>query len=167
MVAPPEDMVENAQPQKVKTSRRGGGERFRLGAGAAAFVTLLFVLPAGNPLADVRASIATIRGSAGLDLRARHLAGRGAAYDRRFFELVMAARDALPPGSTGVALYAPGIPEWGGRYLTIYDFAPLPVGVAPARAPAGWVAIVYGPDRPPGWRLLRELPGGALLIPAP
>ena len=32
---------------------------------------------------------------------------------------------------------------------------------------AGWIAAVYGPQRPAGWRLVAEVPGGALMWPAP
>jgi hypothetical protein len=160
-------MAEHAPSERLIISRHRSWERFRLAAGAAAFVTLLIVLPGGNPLPDARASLKTLRESAGSDLRARRLAGRGPAYDRRFFQLVLAARDALPPGSSGVALYAPGIPEWGGRYLAIYEFAPVPVVAAPFPVPAGWVSVVYGSHWPAGLRLVRSLPGGALLAPAP
>jgi hypothetical protein len=141
--------------------------RLRLAGGVAAVVVLLVSLPGGNPGPRVRGSLATLRRTAGSDLRARRLAGRGPAYDRRFFELVLAARDALPPGTNGIALFAPEIPEWGGRYLAIYELAPVPVVAAPDRIPAGWVALVYGGRWPPGLRLLRTLPGGALLAPAP
>ncbi len=133
----------------------------------AAFLTLLVCLPGGNPWPDLRARLEILRRSCCEDLAARRLAGSAAAYDRRFFEFVLAARGALPPGIKGVALYAPGIPEWGGLYLAIYQFAPVPVFLAPARVPPGWVAAVYGSPAPPGWRLLRALPGGALLTASP
>jgi hypothetical protein len=136
-------------------------------AGAVAFTILLVFVSGGNPLPRLRESLATIRRTAGLDLRARRLAGRGPAYDRRFFELVLTVRDALPPGSKGLVLYAPGIPEWGGRYLAIYELAPLPVVDSPVRIREDWVALVYGRESPAGWRLLRSFPGGALLKPGP
>ena len=113
----------------------------------------------------VKGSLATLRNTAGSDLRARRMAGRGPAHDRRFFELVLAARDSLPSGTRGIALYAPEIPEWGGRYLAIYELAPIPVVAQPERVPAGWVALVYGSEWPQEWRVLRALPGGALLAP--
>ncbi|MDQ6894702.1 MAG: hypothetical protein M3167_18765 [Acidobacteriota bacterium] len=43
--------------------------------------------------------------------------------------------------------------------------APLPV--APGGAPRDrWVGLAYGTARAPGWMVLREFPGGALLAPA-
>ena len=139
--------------------------RLRQAGGALAVATLLVFLPGGNPLPRVRGSLATLRNTAGKDLQARRMSGRGPAYDRRFFELVLAARDALPRGTRGIALYAPGIPEWGGRYLAIYELAPIPVIAQPDKIPAGWVALVYGSEWPAEWRVLRSLPGGALLAP--
>jgi hypothetical protein len=133
---------------------------------AAAVVILLIELPAGNPFSRASESVATLRKTAGLDLRARRAAGRGPAFDRRFFELVLAAREALPPGTKGIILDAPAIPEWGGRFLAIYELAPVPVVAGPARPQAGWVTLVYGRAWPPGWKLLRSLPGGALLAPS-
>jgi hypothetical protein len=150
-----------------ESSGRAALRRLRLAGGVAAVAVLLVSLPGGNPGLRVRESLATLRRTAGSDLRARRLAGRGPAYDRRFFELVLAVRDALPPGTKGIALFAPEIPEWGGRYLAIYELAPVPVVAAPNQIPAGWVALVYGGRWPPGLRLLRPLPGGALLAPAP
>jgi hypothetical protein len=139
--------------------------RLRQAGAALAIATLLVFLPGGNPIPRVRGSLATLRNTAGSDLRARRMSGRGPAYDRRFFELVLAARDALPPGTKGIALYAPEIPEWGGRYLAIYELAPIPVVAQPGKIPAGWAALVYGREWPGGWRVLRSLPGGALLAP--
>jgi len=139
----------------------------RQGLGVASFAALLFFLTGGNPLPDLRARLSVLRGSVGENLRARRLAGSAAAYDRRFFEGILAARDALPPGSKGVAVYAPAVPEWGGLYLAVYHFAPVPVLIAPSRVPAGWLAICYGQDPRPGWRVVRPLPGGALLMPSP
>jgi hypothetical protein len=139
--------------------------RLRQAGAALAIATVLFFLPGGKPLPRVRGSLATLRNTAGSDLRARRMSGRGPAYDRRFFELVLAARDALPPGTRGIALYAPEIPEWGGQYLAIYELAPIPVVARPDKIPAGWAALVYGGEWPRGWRVLRSLPGGALLAP--
>src|SRR5438552_3976948 len=107
--------------------------RLRLAGGVAAVTVLLVSVPGGNLAARLRGNLATLRHTAGIDLRARRLAGRGPAYDRRFFELVLAARSALPPGTKGIALFAPQIPEWGGRYLAIYELAPMPVVAAPDR----------------------------------
>ena len=157
-------MAKNAA-SKSESSGRALRRRLRKTAGALAVATLLFFLPGGNPLTRVRGSLATVRKTAGTDLRARRMSGRGPAHDRRFFELVVAAHDALPPGTRGLALYAPEIPEWGGRYLAIYELAPTPVIAQPDRIPAGWVALVYGSEWPGEWRVLRALPGGALLAP--
>ena len=52
-------------------------------------------------------------------------------------------------------------------YLATYQLAPLPVLVAPQMIPARFVVAIYGPQRPPGWRLLAEVPGGALFQPEP
>ncbi len=75
----------------------------------------------------------------------------------------MSARDALPPDTPGLALYAPGIPEWGGLYLAIYHFAPTPVLLAPKRVPPGWLVLTYGPAAPPVGRVLRQFEDGALV----
>src|SRR5262245_23713949 len=136
--------------------------RLRLAAGVLAAATLVFFLPDGNPFLRVIGSVETLRRTASGDLDSRRLAGRGPAYDRRFFELVLAAKRALPPGTKGIVLDAPTIPEWGGRFLAIYELAPVPVVPGPARASSGWVTLVYGSRRPREARLLRELPGGAL-----
>ena len=134
--------------------------------GAAAVAVLLFELPGGNPFPRVKSSLATLRQTAALALRGRRMAGRGPAIDRRFFELVLAAREALPAGTKGVVLVAPDVPEWGGRFLAIYELAPIPVVDGPARPQSGWVTLIYGRQWPPGWKLLRSLPGGALLEPS-
>jgi len=151
-------------------STSAAGRRFprllRRAGGVAAFAILLFELPAGNPLSRASSSLMTLRRTAGLDLRGRRMAGRGPAFDRRFFELVLAAREALPPGTRGIVLDAPSIPEWGGRFLAIYELAPIPVVAGTARPQPGWVTLVYGRPWPPGWKLLRALPGGALLTPS-
>ncbi len=154
-------------PSVPESAVRSALRRLRLAGGVAAVAVLLVAVPGGNLAARLRGSLATLRHTAGTDLPARRLAGRGPAYDRRFFELVLAARNALPPGTKGIVLLAPQIPEWGGRYLAIYELAPMPVVAAPDRIPPGWVALVYGDHWPPGLRLLSRLPGGALLAPAP
>jgi hypothetical protein len=66
-----------------------------------------------------------------------------------------------------VALYAPGkTPE--EIYPEAYQLAPLPVRVAPAAVPPGWIAAVYGADSAPaGWLVVRRLPGGVLAAPPP
>src|SRR5262249_53654356 len=102
-----------------------------------------------------------------LDSTARRAAGRGPAYDRRFFEAILAARPALPAGTRGGGLPAPRFPGWGGGGPADLELAPLPGVMAPETLRPGWVALSYGP-RPPGrWRVIRDLPGGALLAPEP
>jgi hypothetical protein len=141
--------------------------KLRQAGGVLAVATLFFFVVGGNPLPRVRRALTTIRNTAGSDLRARRLSGRGPAYDRHFFELVLAARDALPAQTKGIALYAPRVPDWGGKYLAIYEMAPIPVFAEPASVPAGWVALVYGGEPPAGWRVLHAFPGGgALMAPA-
>lgn len=130
-----------------------------------AFATLIVFFLNGNPAREILGRIAVLRRSTALDFRGRRLEGSAAAYDRRFAALVLAARESLPPGTRGVALYAPGIPEWGGLFLAIYEFAPIPVIIAPRRVPAGWVALTYGPAVLEGLRVVRSFEGGALLAP--
>lgn len=126
---------------------------------------LAFFLLRGGLIREITSRVEILRRFGGEDARIRRLAGTSAAYDRRFFEFLESARLALPPESRGLALYAPGIPEREGLYLAIYHLAPLPVAVAPERVPPAWLAAVYGAAPPAGWRVLRELPGGALLTP--
>jgi len=131
-----------------------------------AFSFLLLFFLRRISVQEIRGRLGNLRRSASQDLRTRRGEGLSAAYDRRFYsEFLSSVRRALPRGCQGLALYAPGVPEWGGLYLAVYDFAPLPVAIAPQRVPAGWVAAVYGPERPAGWKLLRDLPNGALLDP--
>jgi hypothetical protein len=64
-------------------------------------------------------------------------------------------------------LSAPGKTA-GDIYPATYELAPLPVRVAPAAVPPGWIAAVYGADSAPaGWLVVRKLPGGVLAAPAP
>jgi len=126
---------------------------------------LAFLLARAGLVREITSRVEILRRFGGEDARIRRMAGTSAAYDRRFFEFLERARLAVPPESRGLALYAPGIPEWGGRYLAIYHLAPLPVAVDPERVPPAWLAVVYGAEPPTGWRVLRELPGGALLTP--
>ena len=142
--------------------------KLRQVGGACAVAALLFFAAGESPLPRLRRALSTIRDTARLDLRRRRLSGRGPEYDRRFFELVLAARDALPAGTRGIALYAPRIPDWGGKYLAIYELAPIPVIAEPERVPDGFVALVYGREPPAGWRVLHAFPGGgALMAPTP
>lgn len=142
--------------------------RLRSGGGVAAFAVLLVSLAGPNPVSDVRRRVEALRRSSAWSASDRRLAGMSAAYDRRFFEFVRAARASLPPGARGVALYAPRIPTWGGLFLAVYTFAPVPVLLAPPRVPPGWVALEYASGKAPSaLPLLRALPGGAMVGPAP
>jgi hypothetical protein len=100
------------------------------------------------------------------ELAVRRLGGSSAAFDRAFFRFVESARRTLPTGCPGVALYAPAA-DLRHLYLASYVLAPVPVRLAPGVLPAGWIAAIYGPARPAGWRLVREIPGGALLEGGP
>ena len=96
----------------------------------------------------------------------RRLSGTAAAFDRGFFVFLEAARRRLPPTAAGVAIV--GAPQTDQvLYLASYHLAPRPVLISPAALPAHWVAAVYGPERPVGFRVLADLPGGALCEPEP
>ena len=99
-------------------------------------MTLLFLLLRASP-ADLRSRVEILRRFGSQELRTRRWAGSSAAYDRRFFEYLAHLRKAVPFDAKGLALYAPGIPEWGGLYLAVYDFAPFPVVIAPRSAEGG------------------------------
>jgi hypothetical protein len=157
----------------AQPAARGRGEvlpfRWRL-RGIAAWIAYLvaFVsLTGGDPRPDFRGRLAVLRGSRRKDLETRRLEGMAAAHDRRFAALLLAARDALPPGTPGIALYAPEIPEWGGLYLGVYLFAPTPVLLAPPRVPPGWLVLAYGPAEPAAGRVVRRFADGALVDPHP
>jgi len=97
----------------------------------------------------------------------RRLGGSSTDFDRPYFILLEWARPRIPKGAAGLAVFPDReIPD-RGAYLTIYEFAPLPTLVAPDRIPDGWLALVYGRRRPEGWRVIQELPGGALCDPNP
>ena len=97
----------------------------------------------------------------------RRMDGSSTDFDRRYFSLLETARPRIPAGTRGIAVFPDGELPIRGAYLTIYEFAPLPTLVAPDRVPDGWLALVYGRRRPAGWRVVEELPYGALLDPTP
>jgi len=97
----------------------------------------------------------------------QELAVRRTVFDRRYFILLERARPQIPKGTMGIAVFPDGELPSRGKYLTIYEFAPLPTLVAPDHVPDGWLALVYGRRRPAGWRVVEELPYGALLEPTP
>jgi len=148
-------------------SRAGLSTRLRRLTAVAAFLAAFACLTGGNPLPDFRARLAILRRSWGESPAVRRREGSAAAYDRRFAAVIESARNALPPGTPGLALDAPGIPEWGGLYLAVYEFAPIPVVLAPGRAPRGWLVLAYPPAEPPGGRVVRRFAGGALVLPSP
>ncbi|MEP6768016.1 MAG: hypothetical protein ABJC61_05065 [Acidobacteriota bacterium] len=104
--------------------------------------------------------------AADLDPAVRRVATASARFDRSYFVFLESARRALPDGARGVALFAPGADE-SAFYLSVYQFAPLPVRLNPPSVSPGWLAAVYGAARPAGWRVLRELPGGVLMQAPP
>ena len=106
----------------------------------------------------------TLAAAANLDPAARRVATAPSRFDRNYFVFLESARRTLPPGVRGVALYAAGADE-SAFYLAVYEFAPLPVRLNPARPEPEWLAAIYGPARPAGGTVVRELPGGALLAP--
>jgi hypothetical protein len=122
------------------------------------------LLLAGNRPAELSRRIRFLERTAGAEPARRRLAGSSTAFDRGYFVFLESARRTLPPGTAGVALFLPS-PSEPARYLASYEMAPLPVAEGGA-ARNGWVAAVYGPARPAGWTVLRDLPGGALLAPA-
>lgn len=148
-------------------SRRGIPTRLRRIAATVAFLIAFVFLAGGDPFPDFRGRLGILRRSWRKESPARRLEGSAAAYDRRFAALVVSARDALPPGTPGVALYAPGIPEWGGLFLAVYCFAPTPVMLAPTRVPPGWLVLTYGQAGPSDGRIVRRFDDGALLLPPP
>ena len=139
--------------------------RLRRIAAAIAFVTAFVFLTGGNPLPDFLGRLGVLRRSWRKDSWTRRLEGTAAAYDRRFAAFLSSARDALPPGTPGLALYAPGIPEWGGLYLAVYHFAPTPVLLAPKRVPPGWLVLTYGQAAPPIGRVLLQQGDASLVLP--
>jgi hypothetical protein len=132
-----------------------------------ASATLVFFFLRSAPLRDLALRVESLRHYASQDLAVRRLGGSAAAFDRHYFILLEWARRRLPPGARGIAVFPDKEIPSRGKYLTIYQFAPLPTEVAPAVVPAGWLALIYGPRRPQGWRVVENLPYGALLEPAP
>lgn len=138
--------------------------RNRLAAAAAAL--LLALLLFFQPLAELPRRARSLAAFASKELAVRRLGGSGAAFDRRYFSFLENARRRMPGSAAGVAIYGAPAGE-PSLYLASYHLAPLPVLLAPPSVPPGWVAALYGPERPPGARVLAELPEGALLEPAP
>lgn len=130
---------------------------------ASAVLLAIFLLLSERPRLLARRA-AFLAASASRPLADRRLGGSGAAFDRRFFAFLEAARRTLPAGVEGVALET----ARGGDdelYLASYHLAPAPVVRAPRPIPPRWAAASYGVPPPAGWRVIASLPGGALSVP--
>lgn len=134
---------------------------------AAAAAVLAASLIASDPPRDLARRVRSLSHYASQALAVRRLGGSSTDFDRRYFILLEWARPRIPRDAAGLAVFPGGELPVRGEYLTIYEFAPLPTLVAPQRVPDGWLALVYGRRRPEGWRVIQELPGGALLEPTP
>ena len=129
----------------------------------AAAAVLLAIFFLSEPPRVLGRRAAFVRATASRPPAARRLAGSGAAFDRRFFEFLEAARRALPPGVAGVALdTSRDTPE--ELYLASYHLAPVPVVSTAPPVPPRWAAASYGVPPPPGWRVVATLPGGELSV---
>jgi hypothetical protein len=140
----------------------------RRSAHAALAAAILAVsLVASKSPRDLVSHLWSLPRYASQELAVRRLNGRSTDFDRRYFILLEWARPRVPKNTRGIAVFPDGELPSRGTYLTIYEFAPLPTLVAPDRVPDGWLALVYGRRRPAGWRVVDELPYGALLEPTP
>jgi hypothetical protein len=125
---------------------------------------LLLVLLRQDDLDRLRSRARVLGRMAPLDGNLRRLNGTAADFDRQFCVFLESARRGLPPAAPGVAIL--GVPASSpAAYLAAYQLAPLPVLVAPERVPPGWVLAVYGPQRPPGWKVIAPVWKGALMTP--
>jgi hypothetical protein len=135
-------------------------------AAAAVFAALLLlVLLASNRPKELSRRLNHLAHYASRPLEVRRLGGSSTAFDRRFYFFLESARRKLPGNVAGVAVFAPDSEQ--ARNLVAYQFAPLPAAVRPRPIPAGWIAAVYGPVRPPGWKHVADVSDGALMWPAP
>lgn len=138
--------------------------RRRLTIGAASALVLLLL--ARNPPRELAERVRFLVAYAPRSIAVRRLGGSSTAFDRGFFVFLESARRKMPRGVAGVAVLVPD-PSEAQLYLAAYEFAPIPASLAPSQIPAGWIAALYGTQRPPGWRVLAEVTGGALLAPGP
>ena len=129
-----------------------------LSAGAA--LAAVFVL-AGNPGELARRAKFLAR-SASMDLAVRRSNGSGAAFDRGFVVFLESLRQKLPPDVPGVALYG-STSTTEALHLAAYELAPVPVRMSPEEVPPRWLAAVFGVPPLAGWRVVAQLPGGALI----
>ena len=134
---------------------------------AAAAAVLAASLIASDPPKDLARRIRSLSHFAPQRLAVRRLGGSSTDFDRRYFILLESARLRMPEGARGLAVFPDVDLPVRGEYLTIYEFAPLPTLISPDPVPDGWLALVYGGRRPEGWRVIQELPGGALCDPNP
>jgi len=134
---------------------------------AVAAAALAASLVASDPPKDLARRVRSLSHYASQTLAVRRLGGSSADFDRHYFILLEWARPRLPKSTPGLAVFPETDLPSRGEYLTVYEFAPLPTLVAPERVPDGWLALIYGRRRPEGWRVLQELPYGALLDPKP
>lgn len=137
------------------------GRRLAVLAAAGA---LLAISVSTEPPRLLSRRAAFLAATAARSLPERRLAGSGAAFDRRYFQFLEAARRALPAGVDGVALDT-SRDAAEELYLASYHLAPVPVVFAPQPVPPGWAAATYGVAAPPGWRVVARLPGGELSVP--
>jgi hypothetical protein len=120
-----------------------------------------------QPLAELRDRLHGILATASRPLEARRLAAAaGSDVDHGLLRLLEWARPRIPPEAPGVAVVAER-PIAGRRaFLAIYQLVPTPAVVRSVDIPAGWLVLIQGPQRPPGWRTIAESPLGALLAPS-
>jgi len=136
----------------------------RRAAVAAASTLLLLLLLSRDGSTELGRRAGILFRSAQLDSRTRRLNGTATAFDRQFYVFLESVRSRLPRGVGGVAVL--GVPRTDQVfYLATYHFAPIPVLLAPARVPPGWLLAVYGPDRPPGWKVIAPVWKGVLMTP--
>jgi len=116
---------------------------------------------------EIEGRLAAIAASRRKTLTERRLAAAGTDLDRRLLLLVEWARGRIPPSASGIAVL-PERPITGRRaYLVAYELVPTPAEVTSGEIPSGWLALVQGERRLPGWKVLEESPLGALLAPPP
>lgn len=131
-------------------------------AALSAGAVLLVVFLLGNSPRELARRAGFLAKSSRLELAARRLGGSGTAFDRDLFVYLEALRRRLPRDAVGVAIYLPR-PSPDALHLASYTLAPVPVVVNPRHVPPRWLAAVY--EMPPltDFRVLAQLPGGALL----
>ena len=139
-------------------------QRVLLFAGVAA---LALVLLRPISLAELDGRLSAVEASRRKTLTERRLAAASTDLDRRLLQLTAWARGRVPAGASGIAV-VPERPITGRRaYLVAYELVPTPAEVTSGEIPPGWLALVQGERRLPGWKVLDESPLGALLAPPP